>query len=201
MNNTFNKTFYTDIERYIYKFPQPEGIVSVQEYLFLTASKDKLCILRLVNELDQEISEITFKFTQFDADGELLGTKKITYTASDFSASKPGAVFTPNIGIRINKSCSDIKVDVEHVICGQFIYRIKNGVAVSDYLFNDLWNYSDYDLKKTAQENRDEHKNKSKSIVSKLGFAPRMLPLSFLAVLLAVLFSILPYLEWFKKLF
>ena len=124
-----------------YTYPQPEGLVSVQDFLFTSVDGERCVLIRWAMEADFHVDRFTFELKQLDAAGECLGETTVTYEGMDIPPAASGELFVSDLGIPVTSRCSDIRVQLIELISGEFVYRVKGTLVEVDYRPEEAWLY------------------------------------------------------------
>ncbi len=126
-------------ERYVH--PQPEGLVSVQDFL-LTGTDDGRCVLiRWSMDAEFPVDRFTFLFKELDAGGAVLREETVTYEGLDIPPAACGELFVTERAIAVSERCADIMVQLIELNSGNYVYRVRGTRAEVDYRVEDAWQY------------------------------------------------------------
>ncbi len=126
-------------ERYVH--PQPEGLVSVHDFLLTTTEAGRCVLIRWSMDADFPVDRFTFLFKQMDAAGEVLGEATVTYEGLDIPPAACGELFVSEQALAVSDRCADIHVQLVELISGNYVYRVKGTRAEVDYRVEDAWLY------------------------------------------------------------
>ena len=174
-----------------YLHPQPDGLVSVKDYLFARVDGQACLLLRWVLETDLPVDRVTFAVRELDPAGELLDTVTVTYEGEDIPRAPRGTCFAPERGIEVHERCTDLRVILLEVSSEGYLYTFRGRRTVTDYLPEEPWAYGETD---------GEAEGLSDTVPLRLSSAlqshPRFLwPVALVAFLATLLVILLPALS------
>lgn len=127
-----------------YTHPQPTGLLSLREYLFVTVGDTRCVLLRWVREADFPVNSVTVEITQTDGLGTRLGSTRVTYGENDLPPHRVGELFTPSGAIPVDPACTEVRVRLCRVESGDYLYRVRRDLSVTvDYGAEEPWAYDD----------------------------------------------------------
>ena len=171
-----------------YLHPQPEGLVSVKDYLFARVDGQACLLLRWVLDTDLPVERVTFAVRELDPAGEVLDTVTVTYEGEDIPRAPRGTCFAPEWGISVHERCTDLRVILLEVASEGYLYRRHGARMVLDYVPEEPWVFFD-----TDGEEEGLSDTLSVSLTSGRRGHPRFLwPLALGAFLLILLVILLP---------
>ena len=102
--NDIKKVNYTD---------NADSVVALKEYICFKdeARKKQLAIFKFQNNLNQQLSKMTFDVMQFDSDNFMI--RKTTVNYDDFIADK-GEAFVPKMKMELDIFCSSIQINLTY---------------------------------------------------------------------------------------
>ena len=122
------------ISKGYYTHPQLSGLISVSQYIVLSKDNEKVLLLRMNNDKNEEVTGYSFRVLQYNAAGNLISEQ--TVEQNDLSYA-PGVTFTVDQRITISDDCVDFKVAIISVKCGRYLYVVKDEEIVSSYVIDD----------------------------------------------------------------
>ena len=126
-------------ERYVH--PQPEGLVSVQDFLLTSTDDGRCALIRWSMDAEFPVDRFTFLFKELDAGGEVLKEETVTYEGLDIPPAACGELFVTERAIAVSERCADIMVQLIELHSGNYVYRVKGTRAEVDYRVEDAWLY------------------------------------------------------------
>ena len=124
-----------------YAYPQPEGLVTVQDYLFSAVEGTRCVLIRWCKEADFPIDEYTFELQQLDVADQLLESVTVTYKGRDIPAAAKGDSFVPERAVTVLPRCHSIRVQLVELISGNYVYRVKGIRVEVGYRTAEPWQY------------------------------------------------------------
>ena len=124
-----------------YAHPQPDGLVSVQDFLLTMSDAGRCVLIRWSMDAEFPVDRFTFLFQQLDVGGEILGEETVTYEGLDIPPAACGELFVPERAISVSDRCADIRVQLTELISGNYVYRIRGTRVEVDYRVEDAWLY------------------------------------------------------------
>ena len=90
-----------------------DSIVALKEYILLKdeAGKKQLLVFKFQNNLNQELSKMTFNVMQYDSDHFMI--KKSTINYEDFTVDR-GEAFVPKLKMEVDIFCDTIEVELTY---------------------------------------------------------------------------------------
>lgn len=171
-----------------YLLPQPEGLVSLRDFLFTTAEGQRCVLLRWNLDAEFPVEAFTVKIEELDPVGEVLETVTVVYRGEDIPDIRRGESFTPERGVAVHGRCTDIRICLTELRSEGYVYTVSKGRIVQDFCPEEKWLYREQGGSEDGLS--DEI---SLRVISKAGLRPRHLwPAALLSLLLLILFIIYP---------
>ncbi|MBR3687325.1 MAG: hypothetical protein IKL66_07590 [Clostridia bacterium] len=114
----------------IYKHPQPEGFVTVKQFMFVYRDGVKHLLLRCSNDTETVLRSVRFVLTELDRDGAVLNVRHLSY--KDINA-EAGETFTSSMGIPLSDGCVDFKISFVRAVSDKHTYKLKGKKAYVYY--------------------------------------------------------------------
>lgn len=118
------------IEKGGYNHPQPDGYVSLKQYIFVRKDGKRCLLFRFANEFSQTVTGFEIVVTQLSGDGRTLGHSRICY---DDLSIRSGDIFAPSSGVVVHENCADFRIRLVYFVSGVYKYSVKRGKAVAHY--------------------------------------------------------------------
>ena len=118
------------ISKGIYQYPQIDGFLKVEHYIFLRQKGQKCLILRLKNESEFTIDGLKVNVIQIDEKNNVI--KETTYQIPVFYATA-GNNFNISDGFAVDDKCVDFKIEFISVHSGNYTYSVHNGKVITSY--------------------------------------------------------------------
>ncbi len=191
MSSAFDKNTVRAAAKESYLYPQPEGLLRVQDYLFAEACGCRCVLLRWVMEAEHPLDAFTFELSQLDAADECIGTVTVTYHKRDFHGVKTGEVFVPLDGVAVEDGCASVRVQLLEAVSGQYIYRVKGTHVEAGYRSPEYWSHD----KHPGREDRLTDKKPLRVNCKRRAQVGLILPVAGLAVVVMVVAMLFPYIR------
>ncbi len=177
-----------------YTEPQPEGPLSVREYLLCEQEGARVCLVRFVKNEDIPIDAITLTLTMLDAGGMSLGETDVTFRDSDLPRAAVGEELTPMGAIPVDERCVELGITIREVASEHYRYRLEGERVRLDYCPPMPWPYDPY-----AGESARLSDEVPLCVRSKRAGKVRFLwPIGALGMLLLLAYMLLPLLEYLR---
>ena len=90
-----------------------DSIVALKEYILFKdeAAKKQLCIFKFQNNLNQQLSKMTFNVMQFDSDHFMIKKSMVNY--EDFIIDR-GEAFVPKLKMELDIFCETIEIELTY---------------------------------------------------------------------------------------
>lgn len=111
-----------NIHKGVYRYTQPDQLVSVKDYLFLRDNGSKYLLLRFSNDMNVPVNAMEFTLTQLDNGGKVLKTDKLSYDGLCF---EPGTDYAPEEAIAVLEQCTDFRLQFSRVYSGSYTYHVR----------------------------------------------------------------------------
>ena len=125
---------YNNIERFRYTKNQSD-VVSLSEYIIFDdeRAQEKYAVLKLVNNLNQNLYEVQLEVSQYDEKDALV--EKVVVSYKDFKA-KASEMFVPKAKLKLHYYCKSISVRLVYAKFERVKYE-QNEISELDRVFKD----------------------------------------------------------------
>ena len=154
---------FNDIKKINYK-DNRDSIVALKEYILFKdeIGKKQLLIFKFQNNLNQELSKMTFNVMQYDSENFMI--KKSTVNYDDFTVDR-GEAFVPKLKMEVDIFCNTIEVELTYAKFERVEYI--NGVMKPiEYTHKDFIDYKEKEVTPSKKEEKLLEKKRWKHLIN-----------------------------------
>ena len=152
---------FNDIKKVNYS-DNKDSIVSLKEYIVFKdeVEQKKLAIFKFQNNLNQELSKMTFEVMQFDSDNFMI--KKTTVNYDNFKADR-GEAFVPKMKMELDLFCETIQVNLTYAKFER-VELVKGTLKPIPYSINEFRGNKEKPVKPSKKEQKLLEKKRIKEL-------------------------------------
>lgn len=177
------------ISKGFYQYSQVNNFITVKNYMFIREKGKKCLLIRFVNDSDFTVDSMEYTVVQLGAGGQVIDNTRVACKKMNLA---PGEMYASNESIVVDDYCSDFKVVFSCVRSGNYVYTVREGRAVADYILPEV--ALEIGEKKRGRKGKRSRKIKRRHRIKRFTVARKLISrpmIATLAPIVAVLLAIL----------
>lgn len=119
-----------NVEKGSYNHPQPQGMLTLKQYIFSTNAGKRTLLLRFANESPLELDGFEFVIVELNRRGDVITRHRLFHSDLRIAA---GGTYCPTSGVVVSDECADFRIKVISIRSGIYRYTSRRGQLVAHY--------------------------------------------------------------------